>query len=239
METETDNTIAPCRWNHKDLEWLLTCRLGRHVTLTITDNIRSMMSFRRNGKSGMHLRLHHMFLDASDAVVADIVEWMKNPARRSATVRNFMRIRQDSIRPGKERPAGQAALEMKGTHHNLATLFARLNARFFDTRLEMRVTSGREPSRKRVRTMKLGSYCPATGIITMSPRLDRAGIPEYFVEYVLYHEMLHAAIGVDTGMNGRRRIHPPEFKRLERLYPDYARAAAFEKRLFGGRTEPD
>jgi len=36
----------------------------------------------------------------------------------------------------------------------------------------------------------------------------------------MYHEMLHIAMPSKV-VNGRRRIHPPEFKKMDRAFPDY------------------
>jgi len=36
----------------------------------------------------------------------------------------------------------------------------------------------------------------------------------------MYHEMLHIAIRSKI-VNGRRKVHPPEFKKMDRAFPDY------------------
>lgn len=219
------------RWEREELEWHISHQTGRNVALSITDNVRSMMSFRLEGTKGAVVRLHHMFLDAPDDVVREIASWIKNPRVRSDRVRQFMEAQQHRVRPAKDPLTTMASLHPEGRVYNLHKLFARLNARFFDSRLEMRVTWGNKIPRRRVSSMKLGSYCLETGVITISQRLDHASIPEYFVEFVLYHEMLHAAVGIQQGPDGRRRIHTSEFNRLERMYPYYEQAMAYEKRF--------
>ena len=68
----------------------------------------------------------------------------------------------------------------------------------------------------------------------MNPVLDARNVPRYYVEFVLYHEMLHAWMHKagreeDRGNGkGRRLVHTPEFNRRERMFRDYARAAAWE-----------
>jgi hypothetical protein len=68
----------------------------------------------------------------------------------------------------------------------------------------------------------------------MNPLLDRRTVPRFFVEFIVYHEMLHADIGVET-RNGRRRVHTWEFRRRERLFREYARAISWEKKWTLGR----
>lgn len=63
----------------------------------------------------------------------------------------------------------------------------------------------------------------------MHPSLDQSFVPEFYVAWVIFHEMLHEAYGVEE-VNGRRHVHPPEFVALEQTYPNYERARAWEKR---------
>lgn len=73
---------------------------------------------------------------------------------------------------------------------------------------------------------KFGSYYPKINTITLSQSLDSLQVPEYVVNYVLFHELLHACLGTHT-KNARQIAHSPEFHRLERLHPEYERANAF------------
>jgi hypothetical protein len=75
---------------------------------------------------------------------------------------------------------------------------------------------------------KFGSYYPKINTITLSKSLDSPLVPEYVVNYVLYHELLHASLGTKL-KNARQIAHSPEFHRLERLHPEYERANAFLK----------
>ena len=42
--------------------------------------------------------------------------------------------------------------------------------------------------------------------------------------------MLHANMGVEKTRNGRRSVHPREFKEREREFKEYGRAVAWEKK---------
>ncbi|MHC4886659.1 MAG: SprT-like domain-containing protein, partial [Planctomycetota bacterium] len=188
------------------LEAELRREVGRPIALTLTDNVRSMISFRQE-RDRVNLRLHHMFLDAPQEVMSALAEWIDNPAARPGVVRQYMRENRDRVRPRKERDPSRIILRPHGRFHNLDSLFAGLNARYFDSQLEMRITWGRKTLKRRPRTMRLGAYYEETRHITISRRLDRRNVPRYFVEYVVYHEMLHAALGIKTDANGRRHAH--------------------------------
>ncbi|HSW64815.1 MAG TPA: hypothetical protein VLH56_16125 [Dissulfurispiraceae bacterium] len=65
-------------------------------------------------------------------------------------------------------------------------------------------------------------------MIRISRYLDRKAVPHYYVAYVVYHEMLHAVLGVRQ-KNGRSLIHTAEFRKREKLFHDYEQAMAWEK----------
>jgi len=73
---------------------------------------------------------------------------------------------------------------------------------------------------------KLGQYAYGSDTITMSAILKDA--PQEMLDYVMYHEMLHKKLKFTTSKSGRTFHHPPEFKRLEALFPN---AAQLEKDL--------
>ena len=58
------------------------------------------------------------------------------------------------------------------------------------------------------------------------PALDQPWVPHYVLESIVYHELLHAALPA-TVVDGRRRVHTPEFRRRERLYPRLDEAKAW------------
>jgi predicted metal-dependent hydrolase len=66
-------------------------------------------------------------------------------------------------------------------------------------------------------------------MIRINPVLDIERVPPYFVEFIVYHEMLHAFLGVKN-KNGRRSVHSKEFRELEKRFSDYEKAMAWEKK---------
>ena len=80
----------------------------------------------------------------------------------------------------------------------------------------------------------LGHYDPIHHTITLSPVLDSPRVPEFVVRYIVYHEMLHAVFE-DIPSRGFRKHHPPEFRRAEAAYPDFARSKKFLREHFGRR----
>src|SRR5262249_17526713 len=110
----------------------------------------------------------------------------------------------------------------RGRHHDLAAIYRSLNQQYFGRRIEIsNVGWGLRASWRR-----LGHYDSVHQTITVSPVLDSPRVPQSVLAFLIYHEMLHA-IFEDSGGSGRKRHHPPEFRRAERAYPAYSAAKKF------------
>lgn len=132
--------------------------------------------------------------------------------RRRESVVESVRLRR--IEKGKKRFAPHA-----GFHHRLPDIYAEVNRRFFNGQVQVaRIGWGVRRSR-----IRLGHYDPVHHTVTVSPVLDSAEVPRFVLEFIVYHEMLHA---VFEGV-GAAGHHPPEFRRAERAHPDYGSARGF------------
>ena len=60
----------------------------------------------------------------------------------------------------------------------------------------------------------------------MNSRLDRAEVPSYAVEFILYHEMLHVKHPLRAAACGLQ-AHSPEFRAEEKRFAQYALARTF------------
>ncbi len=202
----------------------LAQRSGLHVSLRITNNSSTMMSVRygENGTAA-RLSLHHMFLTAPPKVRTALVRWLKNPkAKRSGEKLNaFIRERNHQVVPRAPR---RITLYTQGRHHDLARYFREVNAGHFDNTITAAITWGRMPRLTRRRSIRFGSYMPSDRIIRIHPLLDQDFVPDFFVRYVVYHEMLHAHLGIGELPSGRRSIHGKTFRDQEKNYPDFQRA---------------
>lgn len=80
----------------------------------------------------------------------------------------------------------------------------------------------------------MGKYDLNEDSVMINCALDSRSVPAYVLDFIMYHELLHKALGVET-KGGRRRAHTPKFRALEKAHPDYARAQEFLKNRFGRR----
>ncbi|NLI30274.1 MAG: SprT family zinc-dependent metalloprotease [Nitrospiraceae bacterium] len=198
--------------------------IAKPTEVVITDNTSSMLSYReKNGR--VMLRMHRMFLAADLPVLAEVAAFVRNRQTATPLMRSFIRAGEHLIR---QKSSGRTMLVSKGRYHDLAELFAEINEQYFNGRIASAITwSSREP-KYGVRRRNLGSYDHRRDLIRISRYLDRRAVPRYFVAYVVYHEMLHADLGVRR-KNGRSVVHCREFRDREKRYQDFERALAWER----------
>ena len=73
---------------------------------------------------------------------------------------------------------------------------------------------------------KLGHFNPVPDTIQISSALDDRHIPEYALDYVMYHEMAHRVLGI-AEVNGRKSSHNAAFHQLEGEYAYLEKAKQF------------
>ncbi|MCE5312559.1 MAG: hypothetical protein LLF86_05345 [Nitrospiraceae bacterium] len=197
---------------------------GCNVLLTLTENTSSMLSAQKNCNS-YKVRLHRMFLHADEDVLHQTALFISGRMSRAPLLRSFINSSSRFIqkKPRKRNLAAQ------GRIYNLHGILEDLNAEYFSSALKSKITWGRKTRRRARRQVTLGSYNLHSDTITINRSLDSAAVPRYFVEFIVYHEMLHALLGVDE-KNGRSVIHSKEFRRMEKKFSHYQKASDWEKR---------
>jgi hypothetical protein len=126
-------------------------------------------------------------------------------------------VRKRRLQQGRKHIAGH-----EGKCHSLQTIYQETNRCYFNDQIEIsRIGWGFRSSWSR-----LGHYDPVHHTITLSPVLDSPQVPKFVVSYIVYHEMLHA-IFEGTLAHRAQKHHPPEFRRVEKAYPDYGKAKKF------------
>jgi len=213
-------------WDADSLAATLSRESARAISLALTDNRSVLLSFRRCGGI-THLRLHRMFLHSPLAVVRALARSLRRTSRvADLEVRRFMN---DNLHRVRKQRSPLPPLVTAGRAHDLGGIFRRLNARFFGDRLEVPLTWGRGVGRARRGGLTFGSYDPVLGLIRIHPVLDRPEVPFFFVESVVYHEMLHHKLGGVPDRAGRTVYHTRAFRQAEARYPWHREALAWEK----------
>src|ERR1700730_735704 len=104
----------------------------------------------------------------------------------------------------------------QGRVYDLDRMFARLNRRYFQSELEKPTITWSQRRTRRI----LGHHDRVYATITISKSLDSLDVPEWFVEYIVYHEMLHIKHPARL-VKGRRYYHTGAFRADERRFVYY------------------
>jgi hypothetical protein len=196
----------------------------KSVSLVITDNSYSILSLKEE-KDSVRLRLHRIFLAAGSDIRDEIAAFIRNSSISTPLIRGF--IDQNTQRLNRNLNYS-AKCRHQGKHHNLMDVFSSLNREYFQGRVTASITWGSKGARRRARRRTLGSYSYDRNIIRINPVLDSTRYPKYYLEYVIYHEMLHADICVD-GKSKRRSYHSRTFREREGLFRHYDKVLNLER----------
>jgi hypothetical protein len=195
------------------------------VLLTVHDNRCTMISFRRQPPL-LRLRLHHMFLDAPDDVARAVIDYTCRGRKTAEDLLDaFIAGRQEHIR---SLPLKLSPLEARGRCFDLREVYDSVNVTYFANQVQARIGWGRPTPRRRRRSIRLGVYDHRMREIRLHPALDRPEVPRFFVEFIVFHEMLHQLFPSD-GRTGRHVHHPRAFRERERSFHRYSAAMAWEK----------
>lgn len=199
-----------------------------------TEPVRWTWETPRGPQGRIELRLHERFATAPLEVRTAMVSWIRSGkrARRACATLDQWIAEHIATLPRKKR---NERFTTTGDHHDLAALAEELYEGVFASDFpgpegRPRITWGRRARSRSRGSLRLGSYDPEDNVVRIHIVLDRSSVPDWFVRYVLFHEILHAVLPPKPGPDGRRWVHHgPEFRRRERLYPDYQQALAWEE----------
>ncbi len=196
--------------------------IGEPTSLRITGNRTSLISFKRQ-LGTLNIRLHLAFLEAPDNVISDLVKWIKTPRNGSP---NSVRLFAKNIpHPPVSESNRPHYTRTEANVHDLRILYDKVNEAFFGGKIDVKITYGRDSSRQRVRSRRLGSYSHRRKLITIHPLLDDPQVPEFIITFTIYHEMLHALQG-----EGHKRPHDSAFRKTEKSHPDYEKAMIWRQK---------
>jgi hypothetical protein len=111
-------------------------------------------------------------------------------------------------------------------HHDLAAAFDRVNAAYFKGGMS-------RPHLVWSRTFaarKFGHYDHAHDTVMVNMVLDGKTVPEFAVDFIVYHELLHKQLGI-LWQSNRMAAHTPEFRERERAFKQYDQAKAVLRKL--------
>lgn len=225
----------------RKLEQRLVSMLPCAVQVVPTRSAHTWVSYRMLGKERIEIRLTPALLDAPPKVLRSLIDWIYRRGDRGQVLDEYF----ESIREQWREYLPPLRIRTEGAHHDLAEILTDVRSRHFqevpvDPRdhrpvapaEELEITWGRRaPSRSgaaRQRVLRLGSWDSNLRLIRIHPNLDRPDVPRRFIEFIVYHELLHAAIPPIRDRAGRRLHHHRTFREFERRHPDHQWAETWE-----------
>jgi hypothetical protein len=155
---------------------------------------------------------------------------------RKSTVRARPAARRKKPMPKRKASAPSLPMQRQfcfpgeGRHHDLRAIFEKLNARYFNNALRRyTIVWGRKRRQRPKAYFIFATIQEEDRVIRIHPLLDANWVPRWFLEFVVYHEMLHSVVPDVYDRKRRRRIvHTAEFFKRERRFPHYTRAQKWE-----------
>lgn len=217
-------------------ECSLTAKLRGHlkidVELVINENRSTMLNVLEKKRGRARLSVHKMFLDAPDEVIGAVAHYVRGTRRNKSAHNLVLRgfIQENLSRFDVSNRLNPHRLVQVGRFYDLNPLYQQINQRYFEGKLDLLFTWYGNWGRNSRRRVTFGLYQDNLKLVKMHRILDDPFFPDYFVAFILYHEMLHAVVPGYVDENGYFRIHGPAFKERERLFEHYERAITWEKK---------
>jgi len=186
-------------------------------------------------RQGVLIRLHGMFAAAPLEIGEAVAKWLRSGRRARkacAQLDAWIEAQLEELAPPAPR---QATLVTRGEVHDLAALSAPLYEQEFAGEFQAvpgppTLTWGRRARSRTRHSIRLGSFVTELNLVRIHPALDQAGVPDWFVRTVLFHEILHAARPPRRGSGKRWVHHDAEFRTREAAYRDHDRALRWEEK---------
>lgn len=199
----------------------------KKVELKINNNRSTMLSVRWDPHC-TKVSLHRMFLDAPQNIMQELACYVRKQQKDiSPNVRAFIEDRLKSFDYSHELDLKK--LHSKGNVYDLQKIYCNLNSEYFQKGLNLFITWFGKPISKNRSRVTFGLYHDPLKLIKINRLLDSPSFPDYIIEYVVFHEMLHHVCPSYYDQNGVHRVHSKEFKDLEATFKHFSLAQKWIK----------
>ena len=169
----------------------------------------------------IEIKIQESFITAPDQVLISLAKQALKPDQKDRRLIKEYTFNQDyqELRQELEYLGVPGGIFAAGRAQNLEQVFDRVNSSYFSGQVK-------KPNlvwSKRLTHRKFGHYQWDTDTVMISSTLDRAGIPELVLDYVMYHELLHKKLGAKRTKH-TRTAHTREFRQREAEFRGLAEA---------------
>ncbi len=213
------------------LQEMLQALTKMQIDLTINDNRSTMISVLERKRRYARVSIHRMFLNSTNEVIIALADLVKNKKSKeqSRVIRHF--IDQSSPEYEYKEKLDPNKLDAHGEFFDLNELHKQVNEQYFQSKLDLSITWFGNKNRRPKSQICFGLYQQPLKLIKINRLLDQESTPSYFIEYIIYHEMLHDVYRPETSSKGSRRIHTQKFKEKEKDFLHYNQAKDWENQF--------
>lgn len=210
-----------------DLQRSLEINSGKRFEFKLNDNRSTMLSVRWDPDC-TKVSMHRMFLEAPKNVMDDLACYLLRKNQQiGPTIKSF--IETNLKRYDYTYQINQDKLISQGTVYDLREIYDEINDEYFDRKLDLYITWFGKHNQKNRSRVTFGLYHDPLRLIKIHRLLDSRTFPDYVVNYVVFHEMVHHVCPSYVDEKGIHRIHSKEFKEMEASYHDYDKALKWIK----------
>ncbi|MCT7982262.1 M48 family peptidase [Laspinema sp. A4] len=229
-EANLERHLSATRRTQQQAEEMLWTRM-QHPCKTIAIAFTNMTHLYK-GKIGpleAKAQINEAFINANDEILAALVRLAfvgKNQEDSQGIKEYALSEEYSEVVLELDLIADTEAENPQGKCYNLDRLFHTLNREYFGGKM----VKPRLSWNGSFTTRKFGHYERGRDRVVLSISLDSDRVPQYVVEFVLYHELLHKQ-HEGKWVNGRLNVHTPEFRQDEKKFRKYKEADQWLTRL--------
>lgn len=226
-EKRTEEKVRALLWRYNS-----EIVFGGSLEIKFTRNSSSLISLIQRPGDGT-LRLHELFCKAPTEILKDVICFFFGNENRTRSRVLRSRI-EDYI--GANRHLAVATRSTpgycspEGTVHDLERILSRVIRKYVP---ERRMKTSRpaigwsRPAWTRLMGKWIETPPQRPNVILINRLLDDTRVPSYYLEFNVYHEILHDIFSISRA-RGRWVLHSAEFQKREKTFPLYARAMEWE-----------
>lgn len=187
--------------------------IGKKLQIKINDNRSTMLSVKWESDC-TKVSLHRMFLKAPQNIMDALACYIKqedeniHPKVKAFIENGLQKLDYSSIIDPRK-------LYQIGNVYNLKQIYDDLNREYFNNKLQLGITWFGKPVQRNKTRVTFGLYHDSLKLVKINRVLDSPSFPDYFVAYVIYHEMVHHVCPAYIDEKGINRVHSKEFKEME------------------------
>ncbi len=195
---------------------------GMKLQLKINDNRSTMLSVKWEPDCAK-VSLHRMFLQAPQNVMQELACYLNGKHTKIApSIKAYIEDNLQKLDYSHELDLSK--LQTKGRVHDLKEIYADLNHEYFNKALGLHITWFGKSQKRGKNRITFGLFHDPLKLIKINRILDNKHFPDYFVSYVVYHEMLHYVCPTYVDEKGQKHIHSKAFKEKEKEFKYYEMA---------------